>query len=168
MKTVVLGLLLSMALMHFVSCTNPNPNEIPLFNNVKFLKLSTEKVKEIDSISQSEYENYFNNIKEIQLPLYRVVEGKSYDIYLGIPFRCSLKKLFNARQKSLKKDTLFLTEKKVDHCFYQYKKDGLFFTEYLLCLGGNSIICIFGVTNNTQTMDTLFNQKSISKRFRKQ
>jgi hypothetical protein len=167
MKTVVLGIFLAIASIHLISCANQNPNEIPLFNTVKFLKLSTENVKTIDSASQSEYENFFNNVKEIQLPLYRVVEGESYDIYLGIPFRCNLKKLFDARQKALEKDSLFLTKKNLDQCFYQYKKDDLFFTEYLLSLGGNSIICIFGVTNNPQTMDTLFNQESISKRVTK-
>lgn len=167
MKAAALGIFLAIASMYLSSCANQNPNEIALFNDYKFIKLKTEKVGLIDSVSQSDYEGFFNNIKGVQLPLYRVVDGADYVIYLGIPFRTGLKKLYDARQKEIEKDSVFLNDQQNNYCFYQYKKDSLFITEYLVRIDSNSIICIFGSTSSPQTFYTLFDRTSIINRISK-
>lgn len=155
------------ALLFLVSCQPQNEHEIPLFNKFKFHTDSTEKIAAIDSIAQIPYIQHFNNIDDIQIPLYRIVQGNAYTIYLGIPFHTNLKSIAAAKAAKPNADTVLGLLETPEYYYRQYKKGNLYLTEYMRNIDSASIICVFAATDKAQIASDALSAEKLSDRIRK-
>ncbi|MEO0728144.1 MAG: hypothetical protein AAFZ63_26595 [Bacteroidota bacterium] len=87
-------LLIILFLLPLSSCSSgaPNDNELPLFNNLVMQLNTDETVQSITPESQEIYQRHFSQ-GDIQVPLYRHISHTEYDLFVGIPYRTSLKDL---------------------------------------------------------------------------
>ena len=135
-----------------------------LFNDYKFAKDSTERIADLDSLAQIPYTKYFNNMGQVQVPLYRIIEGKGYRIYLGLPFHTTLGKLSKLRAVQPLADTV-LEVKESDASFYsRFLKDSLYLTEYIQPLDSTSIICIYAVSKDSLSAVTVLSEEKLKAR----
>ena len=87
-------LLIILFLLPLSSCSSgaTNDNELPLFNNLVMQLNTDETVQSITPESQEIYQRHFSQ-GDIQVPLYRHISHTEYDLFVGIPYRTSLKDL---------------------------------------------------------------------------
>ena len=86
MKNVVI-FFLSLAIL---SCTSTkNENEVSLFNNLVFKLKQGEVIQKATLEVKDRYTNYFNS-SSIQVPLFKYIKHKDYEIFIGIPYNTSI------------------------------------------------------------------------------
>lgn len=148
----------------WTSCSQENEKELTLFNDYKFAKDSTEHVADRDSVAQKAYQAYFNNMEQVQVPLYRVLEGKGYHIYLGIPFHATLEKMVKLRIAQPMADSVLQLSGSSTSFYRRFIKDSLYLTEYIRPLDSVSIICVYAVTKDAQIAATLLSEEQLKAR----
>lgn len=147
-----------------MACGNRNKQDIDLLNGVTFHTEQSELITDIDSAGKKPYLEYFNNLKEIQVPLFRIVKADGYTIYLGMPYHTSLKSMAAARQASADADTVLMQQETPVYFYRQYRKGDLYLTEYIRSIDSASMIGIFAMTTNAQTADSLFVESKLAAR----
>jgi hypothetical protein len=151
-------------LVFLASCRDGNESGVSLFNGFKFATNSTEHVADRDSLAQVPYTKYFNNMAQVQIPLYRVIEGKEYRIYLGIPFHTTLGKLAKSRAEQPMADTVWNLKESGSSFYRQFIKDSLYLTEYICPLDSTSIICVYAETRDAELAATILSEEQLKAR----
>jgi len=145
------------------SCSTKNQNNVILFNNINFKLHASEKKLLFDSLSQQNFQLNFNN-SNIQIPIFKVIQGNDYSIYLGIPINTSLKKLIQFKSTIIPPNTTIETDS-ISYFFTKYKTG----EEYKMELSksfDNNIIYIVGSTRSQIVADSLFKKDIILDRFK--
>ena len=162
MNTRILAVLCLFLL--WASCRQENEKELALFNGFKFTRDSSEHIVDRDSLAQVPYTKYFNNMAQVQVPLYRIIEGKNYQIYLGIPFHTTLGKLATSRKENPVADSVLQLSENNTAFYRRFIKDSLYLTEYICPLDSTSIICVYAVTKDAQLATTLLSEEKLKAR----
>ncbi|MCC6726638.1 MAG: hypothetical protein IT258_19205 [Saprospiraceae bacterium] len=82
-----------------VGCgTKENPNEIQLFNGYALSLKAGESVAEIDETISKRYAEAQKN-SNFQVPLFRYISHKDYDMFVGVPYNTSLEEIAAAYQQ---------------------------------------------------------------------
>ncbi|MFW5804638.1 MAG: hypothetical protein ACOCWG_05355, partial [bacterium] len=116
----------------------------------------------LDQIQQDDkYSQYFNNKKNIQIPLFKYIRNDSYEIFLGIPFNTTLEEIKKLELKSIN-DSVSHAEDDVPF-FKSYQKDYFYLTEYIT-KHDEQLVYIFTLSNSPNHSDSLFNKLNIVKR----
>lgn len=145
-----------------MSCTSKKENELPLFNELSFKMSEGESNNEINSESKNLYFKYFNN-QNIQVPLFRHISHKNYQIFIGIPFNSSIEAMTQAQSKKI--DSMLINFKSDTSSFYnKYKVDEIYITEYAAKFASKSLIYISTMSDSRALTDSLFNELALSKR----
>jgi hypothetical protein len=148
--------------LFFASCSTKNQSNVVLFNNINFKLHDSEKKLLIDSLSQQIFQSNFNN-SNIQIPLFKVIKGNDYFIFLGVPINTSLKKLIQFKSTITPPNTAIITDSN-SYFFTKYKIG----EEYKMELSksfDNNIIYIIGSTKSSIVFDSLFKKDIILDRF---
>lgn len=154
-------------MVFLAACKSGNEHEIPLFNEFKFHTDSTEKITEIDSLGQVPYIQHFNDIDDIQIPLYRIIKARDYTLYLGIPFHTNLQKIAAAKTVKPNADTVLLQSQSADNFYRKYKKGNLYLAEYMRNIDSVSIICVFGSSASEAIANDVLSEEKMSARIKK-
>lgn len=162
MNTRILAVLCLLLL--WTSCRQENEKELALFNGFRFATDSTEHVADRDSLAQVPYTKYFNNMEQVQVPLYRVIEGKEYRIYLGIPFHTTLARLAAFRKEKPMADTVLQLSENNTAFYRCFIKDSLYLTEYIQPLDSTSMICVYAVSKDAQVAATRLSEAQLKAR----
>lgn len=142
-----------------LSCGQSRTGSLPIFNDYEFRIKTDEHTVDADSISRMPYARYFNNLKEIQVPLYRIVEGKNYRLYLGLPFHTSVSRLSTERFK-----LLGTADTNNSQTFRRYQKDMQYIAEYILPLDSASTVFIAAITEDSVVAATEFTEQQFKER----
>ncbi|RYM34954.1 hypothetical protein ERX46_06160 [Brumimicrobium glaciale] len=150
-------------LLFFTACTSNSDNQksLDLFNGSTFELNESEKEL---AMTLHIKESYLDLIKEksLQIPLFKIVKGPKYHIFIGLPVNTSLTEIFKA---PLFNDSIKL-EFKTDTTSYDYKKfkyEENYISEYVSEKEGN-LIYILSVTDSEEISDSLFNFEKLSNR----
>ncbi|MGF1532341.1 MAG: hypothetical protein ACFCUI_01455 [Bernardetiaceae bacterium] len=80
-----------LSLLFFVIQCTPTPERaLPLFNGLVFALQEGETVQEINRITQQDFLQYTGRTN---VPLFRLVQGQGYRIFIGIPYQTTLQDL---------------------------------------------------------------------------
>lgn len=139
-----------------------NPQQIPLFNELTFNLLDDEKLVELNDTIKESYFN-FSTPDIMQIPLFRYIQGNDYHIYIGLPYRTSLKKIATSIELA-QHNTLFESSTTNEQSYFKrYSNNDNYCSEYTVKIGSNTIY-ILAVTSSINFSETQLNQKMIAKR----
>jgi hypothetical protein len=120
------------------SCgSKPVPaNQLPLFNGSWLQLDSGEKVlPAIDTTIDKQFSSLFQPNAE-KIPLFRVVEGSNYRLYIGLPVRTTIARM----SRDLAGDTLLSGETDSSAFIHRLHQTGSnFFVEYVSEAGGSEV-----------------------------
>lgn len=149
----------------FIACENKTaPNQLPLFNKYIFKIDSNETQVDLDSLAQAPYQKLCNNMERVQLPLYRILQGENYRLYLGVPFHTNVEKLYKLRLQKLKGDTTYQQNGNKHNAYRQIKVDSVYITEYITQIGEESLIYVCGMSTDSSLYNTVFAEEKIKNR----
>ncbi len=159
MKIKVLFIILSL----FINCCTAKPgSSIPLFNDITFTLHNHEKIAEIDSGVKEIFNSYFDH-KSIQIPLFRYIRSDSSQIFIGIPFRTSIKDLLEYNLSATYIQTY--SEGDSTTSFYKkYKSDSEYIEIYARDFDNNLVYVLIS-TQSLTISDSLFSLQNIAQRF---
>jgi hypothetical protein len=140
-----------------------NNNELFLFNNISFKINHDEKIVDVTPNLTVKYFNYVKN-SHLQIPLLKVINGRDYTIFLGIPYNTSLKKLTQIQLLQNSTDSILFQSDSSSYYFKKQNNDSIFIAEYSRIFDKN-IIYILAETRSKLIADSLFNQTQFSNRF---
>jgi hypothetical protein len=144
----------------FISCrTQEGKNEIDVFNNIKFVLKNSEIQKQVNPEVANLFQQYSS---PLSIPLFRHISSNHYDIFLGIPYNTSFKKLLSANYK----DQNRIVEARTDSATYFYKKfqtDTNFVSIYVI-EEKNNLIFLLSTTHSQPLADSLFNYTELKNR----
>ena len=155
--------LLLLLIVSVLSCTTEKRNEIPLFNEVTFILLEGENIVDIKPAITERYFSHFIN-HSFQIPLFRYIENSNYEIFIGIPYGTSIKKLINSQLINQDSSLIDSKSDSVSYYFKKHEKKSSYITEYAVNFE-NNLIYILSVTNSKEVSDSLFNYFELSERF---
>ncbi len=158
MKMKKLGILILLLTTIIISCSNENKNVIELFNELTFNLHKGENIANLNPIINNRYIEILDS-DQIQVPLFKYIKHKNYELYIGIPYNTSLEAITQDQANnsiSSTKDSL--------HYFSQYKKGELFISKYVAKYNNESLVYICTVSNSSKQSDLLFNKVELSKR----
>jgi len=110
------------------------------------------------------YSEYFNH-KQPQIPLFKYIKNIDYDIFIGIPYDTSLKKMVKTQLVKTDSSNVFF-ESNSNYFFKRYRKDGFYISEYATVFKNNTIIYVASMTKKKVVSDSLFNKLEIAKRIK--
>ena len=147
------------------ACKSANKNKegVPLFDEIYLKLLPNEEVINVNTEIKNQYLTFFK-YTNFQIPLFKYIKAKDYNIYIGIPYNTSLKRLSNIEmsEKPLK-NIEFKTDNRT-YFFKKQNKEGLFITQYSKLLNKN-LVYILITSQSKEISDNVFNQINLSKRF---
>ena len=165
-QTLMRNLLLILSFIFLISCHQKSPagEEIEIFNNFTFTLKDSETSKPLSDQIHKDYDSLTAR-KELQIPLFKYIESSDYKIYLGIPYKTSLKTI---SKQALFPGTLRTAnkEKGGKYTYKTYTAYGAFLAEYSENLDGN-LVYILGVSQSKPLADSVFSLESISNRIQK-
>lgn len=145
-----------------ISCSPKKDNEIHLYNEIYFKINEGEAIGVADSKTRDIYTENFNN-GPVQIPLFKYINHKDYDIFIGLPFNTSLDALIQNQPAKL--DSLISNQESDTLSYYiAYKRNGLYITEYAVKLTGSSLVFISTISRSKEITDSLFNKFGLSTR----
>ncbi len=158
--------LLILSCVFLISCHQKNPTDggIDIFNNFTFAIKDSETLKPLADEIHKNYDSLIAR-KELQIPLLKYIESSNYKIYLGIPYKSSLKKISD---QELFPGTLRTAKEEEDgkYIYKTYSAYGSFQAEYAENLDGN-LIYILGTSKSKKEADSVFSLKAFSNRIQK-
>ncbi|MEO0877686.1 MAG: hypothetical protein AAFY48_24050, partial [Bacteroidota bacterium] len=161
-------LLVILFLLPFLSCSSnaPNDNELPLFNNLVLQLNTDETVQSITPASQEIYERHFSP-GDVQIPLYRHISHTEYDLFVGIPYRTSLKDL-KETYFAIQDSTWNHLDKQIDSSSYYriYQDSSYYRAEYAAESEDGSLIYLAAVGDTTDFAASTFSTFDLTSRIR--
>lgn len=147
-------------LFFLFSCTNniSSSKKVELFNHTYINLEDGDKVLEITPVVKEKYLNTFS--QSLQIPLFRYVGNKDYEMFIGIPFNTSLSELITAYSASAGK-----IETTTDSSTYFYaieKSDSAIIVNYTKLLDKN-MVSLIAVSKSTKSV-SLLSVKALSER----
>ncbi len=154
--------ILILVLISLVSCSGNNNNRIPLYNELTFNLTEGESVTTINQKAEEKYTKYFNS-GDIQIPLFKYIQHKDYEIFIGLPFQTSIAKMI--QYQNLRSDSTVVNLKTNPKGFYKtYTSDSAYITEYATEVAGKYLLFISAMTNSKELADSLFTEQQLSSR----
>lgn len=146
-------------LLILFSCTNntSSSKRVELFNNTYINLENGEKVLEITPDAKERYLHTFSH--SLQIPLYRYIGNKDYELFIGIPYNTSLNEFIAAYSDSIGIETT------TDSSTYFYaleKSDSAIIVNYTKLLDKNMITLI--TVSKSINNDSLLSVMALSKR----
>ena len=142
--------------------THKDKNQVFIFNDISFQLNEGDSIAEINPLLSDRYQSYSTN-RAIQIPLYKCINNKAYDIYLGIPYNTSIEKIVHLhlmdstlKQEELNTDTL-------TYCFTKQHNDTTYSVEYTKVFNSN-LIYVLATTQSKIIADSLLTQRGLSTR----
>ena len=143
------------------SCSNSDPKQLDLFNELYFELSEGEKVSPISLQAKESYSLLFNN-GPIQIPLYKYIEHADYQIFIGLPYDTSVEAI---REDRAKKNEGSSTSGA--NSFYRtFQENKLSCAEYVTKIQEKSTIYVAVMSSSKEVKD-LFHEEKIAKRIRK-
>lgn len=160
------NLLLIVSFAFLISCHQKDHSDeaIEIFNNHTFkLDKAESSIPLTDEIHQR-YDSLIAG-KELQIPLFKYVKSSNYNLYIGVPYKTSLKKI---KDQEIFPGTLRTSQKGKSGKFMHktYTAYGSFLAEYAENLEGN-LVYVLGISSSKPTADSVFSLKSFSNRIQK-
>lgn len=123
-------------------------NQLPLFNGAWLQLDSGEKVlPAIDTTIDQQFTSLFQPDAE-KVPLFRVVEGINYRLYVGLPVRTSIARM----SRSLSGDTALLSETDSATYIHRLQRSGSTdFLEFVTEAGGSEIALYLSGSDSAAT-----------------
>jgi hypothetical protein len=154
-----------MIVLLFVACSPTIDNELPLFNNTKFTLYAGEAVSAVTPKIADAYAAYFIG-EGIQVPLFKFVKHRNYEIFIGIPYNCSILQLIKNQTETRDCSQLYI--RKDSLCFFnKYSKDGIWITESASITADKSLFYILTIARSQKLSNSLFTQTALSGRIKK-
>lgn len=140
--------------LFFYSCTNSNnKNTIKLFNNLNIIVLQNESIKQINSSIEASYNTYFNNRDLIQIPIFKYIEGKNYQLFIGLPYQFTIDKIITS-DSSLNSDSIIFCSSNKESYYTRFIKDSFCLTEKIERFDNNSYIGFFVLALKNSNLDS--------------
>lgn len=155
-------ILLLFIVLTIICCTSKSESEIALFNDIFFVLTDEEEIISLDAKKKEDFHSYFDN-KSIQIPLFRCIKTDNYLIYLGIPINTSINKLAEFKLNHTNNHSFFESDSS-SYFYIAHQNEDNYITEYSIAFD-NNLIYILTVSNSRELSDSLFNKKTLSKRF---
>lgn len=157
--------LILFACVLIISCSNKKSDNINLFNKISFKLYENEDVASRDEQVIKTYDYYLNNYTDIQIPLFKYIKHKDYEIFIGIPFSTSISDIKNI--ELTENDNLSIICNKSDslYLYQQIKMNNLYVTKYFSNVGSKpSLLYFAAITKSKKISDSLFKRQEIEKR----
>jgi hypothetical protein len=156
------GSLPTLLFLIIFGCSNSQENEIRLFDNLIFNYNSSETPTSPSQEEQERYKRLFNS-GTVQIPLFKHIQGKNYEVFVGLPYQTSLKKLANSRiletpsnKQNFNEDSLYY--------FNKYEKNGSYIAEYATKRKNDHIFFVSIISTSEEINDSLYTKDLIAKR----
>jgi hypothetical protein len=149
-------------LISLVSCSGNNNNRIPLYNELSFNLTEGESSTNISQKTEEKYTEYFNS-GDIQMPLFKYIKHKDYEIFIGLPFQTSIAKMIQY-QNSRSDSTVVNLKSNPEGYYKTYTSDSAYITEYATEVAGKYLLFISAVTTSKELADSLFTEQRLSSR----
>ena len=147
----------------FVCCSNNSKhNEVEIFNGLKFKLQEAEVQENINDVTKKNYFSFFGKNKN-QLPLFKFIKSKNYEIYIGLPFKTSIPKLLSNSISVNDSSVIILNSDSVSFMFRKSKLNNNYITEFAKQYDAN-IIYLLCVSNSKFVSDSVFSFEKLSKR----
>ena len=139
----------------FVCCSNNS-------NGLKFKLQEAEVQENINDVTKKNYFSFFGKNKN-QLPLFKFIKSKNYEIYIGLPFKTSIPKLLSNSISVNDSSVIILNSDSVSFMFRKSKLNNNYITEFAKQYDAN-IIYLLCVSNSKSVSDSVFSFEKLSKR----
>lgn len=146
-----------------ISCKNTETS-IPLFNGAEFNLEQGEESQEIDINAKNNFQNYFLEGQNFQIPLYRYITSKDYKIYIGIPYGMTIADIGNNKLANQDSSTVKIFTDSISYCFKSHELPKAFLSEYALRCTNDNIVYILGMTHSKDIASSKFNKEELNKR----
>lgn len=145
-----------------IGCSNIETNGgIPVFNDFKFKLFESEKVVSLDTEKQVEFNGFFKKMP-CQFPIYKVIQHKSYTIFLTIPVGADLPSMVMHYELNHFDDNGFFSDSST-YLYWTKSINESYVSQAVFNVGGN--LLSFNVINNDQSQqDSLFSIGALRKR----
>ena len=151
-------------ILFFISCDTHQESVLDLYNKQFIQLLPAEKILETNPVIVEEYNRLFNSIQGIQIPLYKLIKGENYIIYVGKPIGVNNKMLSEkivAQQDSIESSANTLQN---DSYLIKFKKENRFIVAYITNLNDSSSIVLFAVSRNRKDFEIFGNENYLKNR----
>lgn len=128
------------------SCNTYDENEIRFSSDAKFELKENEKIIHLDQEIVDTYFSYFDS-DNIQIPLFRHIQGEDYNIYIGIPFEIKFEKILEFYKNRINEDYKFSTDNR-SFIFSEQKKQEEYVTHYIY--NKNELLLFFVYTSKDE------------------
>lgn len=129
------------------ACKTNNTSEVFLTPEAHFQLHKNEKLADKNRYV-NQYTNYFNRYSELQLPLYKAIEGNNYLLFIGIPVNKNAGYVYEL----LANDTIatFINKKRINDSTYQIvnKQADMYISTSLIDLNPKSSYAFFLLSSN--------------------
>lgn len=136
------------------SCSKNNTDKnVSLFNGISFHLKKSEKEERITPDINRKYKTLLVNHQDIEIPLFKYIKGEDYDIFIGLPYNTTLKRLYHS--DSLRKNTPNI-QYVLDSSYYlkNYERDSLKVQEAIISKGvKNSLFYIATISKNKNILN---------------
>ncbi len=148
-------LIFSLVILLFLSCNHKNNNNsIALFNGYRININETEKLFPLSPQEELIYNNYCNNRNSIQIPVYKLIEGKNYKLFIGLPLHFSTERIL-AIDSLQNVDSLIFNISKPNSYYRSFIKDSFQLTERIEKVDDNSFVAFFLLNNINIIQDSV-------------
>lgn len=133
-----------------------------LFNN-KALQLSkNERLAVIDSSITNNYMSFWEN-KPIQVPFYKYIKHKDYQLFIGLPFNTSINQAWLMQSVLLKEQKLIYSSDSTTYVYTVEKSDSMHQYE-LFQKNGKSLFYLLAKTDTNELNDSSFSLTALQAR----
>ena len=151
-------LIISIALL---SCTRKgDENEVYIYKDTYFKLGKDEKLIDLTRETTDLYFTYINNV-DLQIPLFRLVQGEGYRIYIGLPINIKVRTLKNYEITDEIDDKNMVTDGKT-YLYNSYIKEDVRITKYYEDFNGDIALLMAVTPANSEKR---FSYKSMVARF---
>jgi len=152
-------LLLVIAFVALMGCSNKNGQSLPIFNNASFKIYNGERERPIDAATQQDYQRYFGK-DSMQIPLYKVVQHNTYVLYLGITYNIGMPEIKKYVQEH--QDSTYSQLNTDEHSIVVHRSlQGYTTTECYFQIDSINTLYIAQIGNATGAADSLNNPQSL-------
>lgn len=151
-------------LLLIFSCSRPNSNELPLFNQLVFELGPGESVAPLNERINQAYTGFFKQ-DSIQVPLYKSIHHADYQLFIGLPFETSVPDMIRDQLNPQDSSTLDIRSDSLS--FYKKSHSGdVYLAEYAEAYPDGSLIYVSAISHSEKHRDSLFNATQLSQRIR--
>jgi len=155
-------LIILLALTLF-GCSVEEKRTIQFFNGISFEIRNSESLGEVNEHSNLSYASCIDSLG-VQIPLFKVVNGNQYTIYLGIPVDTSLEDIIKKSQSRFEISKTIETDS-LTYCYFKVNNN----KQHLCVLTRkteNSMVFLIAESPSKQVLDSLFNKQSFINRLK--